>query len=207
VAPALAAAPPRRPARPARPARWRLVHVDDAAGVVRRPPGLALDLAGTAKGWAADLVAGRLADHRRFVVDCGGDLRVLDRSGTPWRVAVRHPLTGEIAHSLPLAGGGVATSGLDARLWALPGGGYAHHLLDPATGAPAWTGLVCATALAPTALEAEALAKAAFLSGPRRARRLLARTGGVLVHEDGHVEAVGSARTTSRPSRPRARRR
>jgi thiamine biosynthesis lipoprotein len=199
--PALAAAPPRQPARPASASRWRLVQVDDAAGVVQRPPGLALDLGGIAKGWAADLVAERLAGCRRFVVEVGGDLRLGDRSGRPWRVDVRDPFTGQVAHTLSLAAGGVATSGIDTRLWALPGGGYAHHLLDPSTGAPAWTGLVCATALAPTACEAEALAKAALLSGPRRARRLLARAGGVLVHEDRRVEAVGRARSDRARSR------
>jgi hypothetical protein len=47
---------------------------------------------------------------------------------------------------------------------------------------------VCATALAPTAAEAEALAKAALLSGPLAGRALLARHGGgVLVLEDGTV--------------------
>jgi thiamine biosynthesis lipoprotein ApbE len=47
------------------------------------------------------------------------------------------------------------------------------------------------TALAPTAVEAEALAKAALLSGPTDGRRLLsARHGGVLVHDDGDVEPV-----------------
>jgi thiamine biosynthesis lipoprotein len=206
LAQALAAAPPRRPAHPARPARWRQVHVDDDA--VLRPPGLALDLAGTAKGWTADLVADRLAGRRRFVVDCGGDLRVADRTGTPWPVRVRHPLTGDVADVLPVTEGGVATSGIDARLWTRADGSPAHHLLDPATGTPAWTGLVSATALAPTALEAEALAKAAYLSGPRRARRLLARAGGVLVHESGRVEAVGPAHAgPDRPRRHRWRRR
>jgi thiamine biosynthesis lipoprotein ApbE len=64
-------------------------------------------------------------------------------------------------------------------------------LIDPATGSPAWTGLVAATALAPTALEAEALAKAALLSGPAAGRRLRqGRHGGVLVHDDGAVEPV-----------------
>ena len=43
----------------------------------------------------------------------------------------------------------------------------------PRHGMPAWTGLVAATALAPTAVEAEALAKAALLSGPAAGRRLL----------------------------------
>ena len=42
-----------------------------------------------------------------------------------------------------------------------------------------------ATALAPTAAEAEALAKAALLSGPRAGLALLRRHGGVLALDDG----------------------
>lgn len=191
----LASAPPRRPARPHPAAEWRAVEVDDGAGVIRRPPGLELDLGGSVKGWAADFVAARLARHGRCAVDCGGDLRVAAGSGAPWEVRVRHPLTGAIAHTLRVRAGGVATSGIDARLWKRPEGDFAHHLIDPATGSPAWTGLAAATALAPTAMEAEALAKAALLSGPVAGRRLLqSRHGGVLVHDDGAVELVGRQR-------------
>ena len=50
------------------------------------------------------------------------------------------------------------------------------------------------TALAPTALEAETLAKAALLSGPRAGAALLAEHGGVLVHDDGDVRARRAAR-------------
>ena len=188
---ALRAAPPRRPARPDPAAGWRAVEVDEAAGVIRRPPGLELDLGGSAKGWAADLVAAQLERHGRCAVDCGGDLRVAAGRGAPWEVRVRHPLTGGIAHTFRVRAGGVATSGVDARLWERDGGEFAHHLIDPATGTPAWTGLVAATALAPTALEAEALAKAALLSGPAAGGVLLrACYGGVLVHDDGAVEPV-----------------
>ncbi len=188
---ALQAAPPRRAARPDPDARWREVDVDDATGVIRRPPGLELDLAGSVKGWAADLVGARLERQGRYAVDCGGDLRVSARRGVPWEVRVRHPLTGAIVHTLRLRTGGVATSGIDVRLWQGEGGDFAHHLIDPATGTPAWTGLVAVTALAPTTLEAEALAKAALLSGPEAGRRLLrASYGGVLVRDDGAVDRV-----------------
>jgi thiamine biosynthesis lipoprotein len=181
------------------------VEVDDGAGVIRRPPGLELDLGGSVKGWAADVVAAPLQRHGRCVVDCGGDLRVAAGHGAPWEVRVRHPLTGGIAHTLRVRAGGVATSGIDARLWERPDGGFAHHLIDPATGTPAWTGLVAATALAPTAVEAEALAKAALLSGPGAGRRFLEAHGGVLVHEGGAVEVV--RRSTRRSLAARWRRR
>lgn len=62
--------------------------------------------------------------------------------------------------------GAVATSGIGRRRWIGSDGRLAHHLLDPSTGRPAFTGLVQVTALAPTGLGAEALAKAALLAGP-----------------------------------------
>jgi thiamine biosynthesis lipoprotein len=189
---ALAVAPPRRPARPSPRAAWQRVRVDPDRGFVYRPPGIRLDTGGTGKGLAADMVASRLGDRRRFVVDCGGDLRIggSDAADFPYEVEVLHPLTGAGAQTLNVGSGGVATSGIDRRAWATPGGGCAHHLLDPSTGLPAWTGLVGATALAPTALEADVLAKAAVLSGPAGARTLLRRHGGIFFHDDGHVERV-----------------
>ena len=183
---ALDTAPPRRSAAPHRAAAWRSVSVDDAAGVIRRPPGLRLDTGGTGKGLCADAVAHRLGACERFVVDCGGDMALRGE----WDVAVEHPLTREHAHTLRLDGGGVATSGLNVRVWRRADGTCAHHLIDPSTGEPAWTGLVGATAVAGSALEAETLSKLALLSGPEGARRVLAGGGGVLFHDDGAVEVV-----------------
>ena len=68
-----------------------------------------------------------------------------------------------------------------------------HHLLDPSTGRPVRTGLLSATALAPTALHAETLAKVALMLGAPRGRDVLATYGGVLVREDGRVERIGEA--------------
>jgi thiamine biosynthesis lipoprotein len=200
LAEALAAAPPRRAARPHPAARWRRVQVDDALGTVRRPRGLELDSGGCGKGLAADAVAHRLRERERFAVDCGGDLRVGGGAArdAPYEVEVAHPFGGEPIHRLWLGPGAIATSGIDSRLWLRPDGTFAHHLIDPTTAEPAWTGLVSVTALAPTALEAETLAKAALLRGPRAAGALLTEHGGVLVHDDGDVELAGPL------ARPRA---
>ena len=56
---------------------------------------------------------------------------------------------------------------------------------------PAFTGVVQATAIAPTALLAEVHAKSALLAGPEEAARWLP-FGGVLVLDDGEVETVGA---------------
>ena len=190
---ALAEAPPRRPARPSPERRWAQLEVDDEAGVIRRPPGLRFDTGGTGKGLAADLVAESLRGYERFVVDCGGDIRIGGAGALvdPYDVHVEHPLSGGGTFVLRLGGGGVATSGLNVRIWRGRDGRFFHHLIDPASGEPAWTGLIGATALGDTALEAETLSKAALLSGPEGAREVLGGLGGLIVHESGRVETVG----------------
>jgi len=185
---ALAAAPPRRAARAAPRNRWREIHLDGES--VCRPPGVRFDTGGSGKGLCADALAHMLAGYTRFAVDCGGDMRVAGG----YEVELEHPLTRECAAKLPVHSGGIATSGLSRRIWQRRDGGFAHHLIDPASGEPAWTGLVSATAVAPTALEAETLAKTAFLSGARGAREVLRARGGAIVHEDGRVELLGPLR-------------
>ncbi len=139
------------------------------------------------------MLAATLRGYSRFIVDCGGDIRIggADALVHPYEVFVEHPITGGRAHVLRLGSGGVATSGINVRIWRDADGRYAHHLLDPASGEPAWTGLVGATALGDTALEAETLSKAALLSGPEGGRQVLAERGGLLVHDSGRVELVG----------------
>jgi thiamine biosynthesis lipoprotein len=186
------ASPPRHPARAHPAERWRDVEVDDRAGVVRRPPGVRIDSGGVGKGLVADMIAFRLCGYSRYVVDCGGDLAVggVEALVRPYEIEVEHPLTGETAHTLRVSSGGVATSGLNVRVWRTADG-FGHHLLDPASGRPAWTGLIGATALGASALEAETLTKAALLLGPHGARRVLADQGGLIVHDDGDVELIG----------------
>jgi FAD:protein FMN transferase len=204
LADALALAPERRPARPREHGEWRLIEVDDEAGVIRRPPGVGFDTGGSGKGLAADLLAERLRGYSRFVVDCGGDVRVGGFAAQldPFAVHARHPIDDEPAAIIDVSTGGIASSGVDTRVWRREDGSFAHHLLDPSTGEPAWTGLVGVTALGRDALEAETLSKAALLSGPEGGRRVLAERGGMLVDETGEVELVGpvSAKLVGRRS-------
>jgi FAD:protein FMN transferase len=179
---AMALAPPRAPAGPDPSERWRRLSVDGETGQVARPPGLHLDGGGIVKGLFADAIGSLLADHDAYVVDCEGDLRVGGAAGIPRTFQVTAPFDGGLLHELAVTDGGVATSSITKRSW-LDGGRPAHHLLDPATGRPAYTGIVQVTALAPSALEGEALAKAALLSGPDAASGWLPH-GGVIVFDD-----------------------
>jgi thiamine biosynthesis lipoprotein len=182
---ALRLAPARAPAAAQPDAPWRHVSVD--GDVIRRPPGTALDSGGLAKGLFADLLAAELAGHTSFGIDCAGDLRV---GGTPRPVHVASPFDRPGLHTYELADCAVATSGIGRRSWIDGRGRPAHHILDPATGTPAYTGVVQATAIAPTAVEAEIRAKAAVLSGPDDGPDWLAH-GGVLVFDDGSHTLCG----------------
>jgi thiamine biosynthesis lipoprotein len=188
---ALRLAPPRRPAAPSPTSRMGEVRV--GGGAVTRPPGMAFDAGGLAKGLVADLIADELAGHASFAIDCAGDLRL---GGTLTReVRVASPFDGTDIHAFALAEGGVATSGIGRRAWLDATGAPAHHLLDPSTGRPAYTGVVQVTALAPSALEAEIRAKAALLSGPSAASRWLPH-GGVLVFEDARYAIIPEERNS-----------
>jgi thiamine biosynthesis lipoprotein len=172
-------------ADPAR--RWAAIVVDDEAGTIARPPGLRLDLGGSGKGHAADLVSRHFARVGAWVVDCGGDIRIGGRR----EIQIAHPLRDEPAARIELAGGAVATSSIVARAWTGAGGRHRHHLLDPSSGEPVWTGLLSASALAPTTLHAETLAKTALLRGADGAREVLRAHGGLVVHAGGEVESIG----------------
>lgn len=191
---ALEEAPARRPARPDPERRWREIELDRADRILRRPAGLTLDSGGIGKGLAADLLVHNwsltLGRRASYFVDCGGDI-AFGPSGNPaGYVNVEHPLQD---HLLPLTvgGGGVATTSIRNRIWRGEDGAAAHHLIDPATGRPAWTGVAAVTAVAPTAVIAETLAKVAFLRGHEGAVNVLAAAdGGLIVLDNGAIEYV-----------------
>jgi len=184
---ALDLAPPRKRAS-ANPARgWRELDVNLRSGIVTRPPGLQIDSGGLAKGLFADVLAAGLARHRSFAVDCAGDIAIGGRAGVARRIEVESPLDGSVLHTFEVRAGGVATSGIARRSWLDEHGRPAHHLLDPASGRPAFTGIVQATALAPSALEAEIRAKSALLAGPRAARAQLPHGGVVVLDSGAHL--------------------
>lgn len=186
---ALALAPPRRPGGPSARGGWRELFSDRAAGTVARTPGLKLDSGGIAKGLFGDVLASELADFASFAIDCGGDIRLGGASGWEREVEVAAPCDGRVIHRFGISDGAVATSGIGKRSWLRSDGRPAHHLIDPASGEPAFTGIVQVTALAPSGVFAEALSKAALLSGPDGAERWLTR-GGVIVYDDGTHRVV-----------------
>jgi thiamine biosynthesis lipoprotein len=182
-----------RPEPAANGAGWWDIRCDPDLGLVHLPAGVHLDLGGVGKGWAADRAVERLRVHGPVLVDAGGDIAV---SGPPnrsdgWPVAVTDPRKpeGNPIAILKIAHGGVATSGRDFRKW-MRDGVPQHHILDPTTRKPAATDVLTATVLAPSALEAEAAAKAVLIQGRRKGLAWLERRphlAGLLVDADGQM--------------------
>ncbi len=152
---------------------------------VRRKPGVKLDLGGIAKGWTADVAVERgLAK----VISAGGDVRSADPNAT---VSIEDPW-GEIAATVRLGAGGLATSSSTRRRWRV-GDGNAHHIIDPRRLRPAVSPVFSATVTAATAVEAEAGAKAVLLHGERGlawAGRQDWITAALVVWHDGNVFAT-----------------
>jgi thiamine biosynthesis lipoprotein ApbE len=179
---------------------WRQVEFDEQARLLRLPPGVRLDLGATAKAWAADRAATRIAAGTGCgaLVSLGGDVAV---SGQPpdggWRIRVQDisgrpedPPTGPSA-VVAIRTGGLATSSTAARRWRR-GGDVLHHILDPRTGLPAAPVWRTVSVAAATCTDANIASTAAIIRG-RAAPAWLAELGlpARLIDEAGRVHTVG----------------
>jgi thiamine biosynthesis lipoprotein len=172
---------------------YRRLALDRGALTVRfEAPGMRINLGGIAKGHAVERAAALLAARgvKHALLNAGGDTRVLgDRRGQPWIVGIRHPrLADEVFTRLPVVDEAISTSGDYERFFEENGQRY-HHILNPATGAPA-EGVLSATVLGPDATLTDGLSTTLFVLGVERGLELLREFPGyeaVVVGADGKV--------------------
>jgi thiamine biosynthesis lipoprotein len=179
--------------------QWRQIELDETAGMLTVPAGVRLDLGATAKAWAADRSAQRIAEALDcgVLVSLGGDIaiagevpadgwpiRVQDVTGDP-RVPTEGP-SGLVA----IRAGGLATSSTSSRKWQ-QGGDLMHHILDPRTGRPAESEWRTVSVAARSALDANIASTTAIIRG-QRAPGWLAQLGlpARLVAVDGSVTTI-----------------
>jgi thiamine biosynthesis lipoprotein len=154
---------------------WRQVGLDEQARLLTLPRGVHLDLGATAKAWAADRAASRLAGALGcgVLVGLGGDISV---AGPPppggWRIRVQD-ITGRPedppegpAAVVAIREGGLATSSTTARRWRR-GGDVLHHILDPRTGLPASVHWRTVSVAAASCVDANTASTAAIIRGPQ----------------------------------------
>ncbi|HJV84648.1 MAG TPA: FAD:protein FMN transferase [Noviherbaspirillum sp.] len=154
------------------------LHVDRKGSTVRlSKPGMELDFGGFGKEYAVDCAAAVLKHHgiEHALINLGGDLYALGprgfpgHEGKPWLVEIQHPRPDTTRPEaplavLPLARGGLATSGDYERFFIHEGQRYCH-ILNPQTGWPVshWQSV---SILAANATTAGALSTIAMLKGP-----------------------------------------
>jgi FAD:protein FMN transferase len=172
---------------------WRAVSVDRAAGTVRVPKGVELDLGATAKALAADRAAAaiRYEIGGGVLVSLGGDIAVAGdapEGGWAIRVTDDHAAGPDApGETVSIASGGLATSSTTVRQWRR-GTEELHHLVDPATGSPANGCWRTVSVAAGTCVDANIATTAAIVRGEDALDWLAARgLPARLVRHDGSV--------------------
>ena len=159
------------------------------------PEGMALDLGAVGKGLACDDIFSWLegqAEVKAAVISVGGSILTYGEKpdGTAFKVAITDPFdTGAYCGYLTLAGNWfVSTSGDYERFVEVDGKRY-HHILNPATGYPAESGVKSVTILSKNGMISDALSTACFVLGEEKGRLLAEKYGveALFISEDGNI--------------------
>ncbi len=135
--------------------------------------GMAIDLGGAAKGYAADRAAEILKSYgiKNAILDLGGNIYAIGKSekGTPWRIGLQDPSKerGEFFKAIELRDSTCVTSGSYERYFEKNGKIY-HHIIDRNTGYSADSGLISVSVIGKSSFEADMLSTAIFVMGEER---------------------------------------
>jgi thiamine biosynthesis lipoprotein len=187
---------------------WQDVELDPhTRSVFLRRTGMALDLGGIAKGYAADEAAAivKNSNVKRAIIDLGGNIVICGekKDKSPWRAGIQNPgynrgdimgivnITAE--HSRAQT---VVTSGVYERFFEENGGRF-HHIFSPFQGYPADNGLLSVTVISHNSMDADALSTAVFVLGYEKGMALIEAFPGaeaVFVFEDKTVRTTNGVK-------------
>ena len=155
--------------------------------------GASIELGSVGKGIALDEIAAYLEGKALAgTFALGGSVLTYGEKpdGTPWNIGVTDPFHPErMLGTLTLKGQWcVSTSGDYERFFMQDGVRY-HHLLDPATGYPAWNGLRSVTVVCKSGFLSDALSTACFVLGKEKGIALAEKYGVeiLMVGEEGEL--------------------
>lgn len=146
-----------------------LLNPTDRSAMLRRE-GQAVDVGGVAKGYACD-AARRVAKAYGIesgYISIGGNIMAIGEKpgGEPFKFGVRDPRGGgnDYIAVMTLPDSTMATSGDYERYFERDEVRY-HHILDPATGYPADTGLMSVSVVSPDGAYADSMSTCLFIKG------------------------------------------
>lgn len=163
-----------------------------------------VDLGAVGKGAACDAARAVLESRGvpGAIISVGGSVLAYgsrNAAGDKWRISVRHPRNPDAYIGvIEIKSGCVSTSGDYEKCFEADGARY-HHLLDPATGYPAHSGLASVTVVCESGLLSDALSTACFILGTEKSLPLLDAygAGAIFVAEDLTVTVVGDVEFTA----------
>lgn len=180
-----------------RAAGFRCVRLRKDESSVQIPAGVELDFGASAKAYACDLAAAAARDlaPAGLLISIGGDIATAGPAPDGgWNVLVTDDHSADVdarGQTVAIFSGGLATSSTTRRRWRR-GHSEIHHILNPATGAPARSPWRTVSVVAASCLEANIASTTAIIR-ENAALAWLQSTGlpARAVAEDGVVTFLG----------------
>jgi thiamine biosynthesis lipoprotein len=172
---------------------YKKVVIDEGRSTVfLREKGMAIDLGGVAKGYAADRAVEVLKKNgiTAGIVAVGGEVKPFGTKpdGEAWRVGIKNPdpdsEKDDVIAVVKLSGKAISTSGGYEKFFVKDGKTY-HHILDPATGYPVYE---CRSVSIIADSAPDGFPTGIFVLGPQKGMEVLRRLGldAVIIDKDGN---------------------
>ena len=175
--------------------------------LIKRYPGVQIDLDGIAQGYSVDVVADFLERRhiRNYLIEIGGEIRVKgykQPGNQPFQIGVESPADNSMddpimERILSLKSGGLTTSG-NYRKYFKKNGRVMSHLIDPKTGYSFQNEMIAVTVLAKDAITADGYDNVFMGMGYKKSLEFLKRKKGLEAYfiyhkDDGTVADTASA--------------
>ncbi|MCM1193430.1 MAG: FAD:protein FMN transferase [Butyrivibrio sp.] len=169
--------------------------VEIKEGCLYLPEGMELDLGAVGKGVALDHILAYLQEQDGItgaIISLGGSVLTCGEKpeGGSWNVGIADPRnTASNVGILTLEGEWFISTSGDYERYAEAGGARYHHIIDPATGCPADSGVAGVTILAKSGFLSDALSTACFILGAEKGMALAEDCGAevLFVGKDGSI--------------------
>ncbi len=157
--------------------------------------GMALDLGGIAKGYAADQVADILVEAgvKSALINLGGNIRVIGtkEQEVPFKIGIQDPSSerNDYLGVVDVSDVTVVTSGDYERYFEEDGIRY-HHIFDKETGYPVWNDIASVTIIAESSMDADALSTSVYALGIEKGIELvknIENAGCIIVSKNGQI--------------------